>query len=252
MKMFLLPLAAALIAVHGGGAIADEVSLIAPGGIRAPIQKMIPDFERRTGHKVNATFGSGNGTKQQVMKGELFDVPIVQPPLGEVTGTGHVVNASETPLATVAVAVAVRKGAPKPDISTAEAVKKMLLAAKTVSYPDGARGAAAGVSFDATLKQLGIAEEMKPRIVRAQGGAGAMELVAKGEVEIGLTFLSEIHDPGVEVVGILPRAISEPTGLVGYIHSKAKSPVAAKALLSYLSSPEAAKVYLEMGMQPGR
>ena len=79
-----------------------------------------------------------------------------------------------------------------------------------------------------------------------------MELVAKGEVDIGLTFLSEIHDPGVEVVGILPRAISEPTGLVGYIHSKAKSPAAAQALLTYLSSPEAAKVYLEMGMRPGR
>ena len=252
MKYLMTLVVVALIALHGGGAVADEVSLIAPGGIRAPIQKMIPDFERKTGHKVNATFGSGNGTKQQVMKGELFDVPIVQPPLNEVTTTGNVVNASETPLATVAVAVAVRKGAPKPDISTAEAVKKMLLGARTISYPDGARGAAAGVSFDATLQQLGIAEEMKPRIVRAQGGAGAMELVAKGEVDIGLTFLSEIHDPGVEVVGILPRAISEPTGLVGYIHSKAKSPAAAQALLTYLSSPEAAKVYLEMGMRPGR
>ncbi len=251
MKVFLVPVAAALIAMHGG-ANADEVSLIAPGGIRAPIQKMIPDFERRTGHKVNATFGSGNGTRQQVMKGEVFDVSIVQPPLGDVNATGNVVTASETALATVAVAVAVRKGAAKPDVSTAEAVKKMLLAAKTISYPDGARGAAAGVSFDATLAQLGIADAMKPKIVRAQGGAGAMELVAKGEVDIGLTFLSEIQDPGVEVVGILPRAISEPTGLVGYIHSKAKWPAAAQALLTYLSSPEAAKVYLEMGMQPGR
>jgi molybdate transport system substrate-binding protein len=252
MKHFLVPAAAALIAINGGGAAADEVSLIAPGGIRAPIQKMIPDFERKTGHKVNASFGSGNGTKQQVMKGEVFDVPIVQPPLGEVTATGHVINSTETPLATVAVAVAVRKGAPKPDISTAEAVKKMLLAAKSISYPDGARGAAAGVSFDGTMKQLGIFDQMKPKIVRAQGGAGAMELVAKGEVEIGLTFLSEIHDPGVEVVGILPREISTPTGLVGYIHAKARSPAAAKALLTYLSSPEAAKVYRETGMQPGR
>jgi molybdate transport system substrate-binding protein len=252
MKQFFLPAAAALIAFNGGGASADEVSLIAPGGIRAPIEKMIPDFERKTGHKVNATFGSGNGTKQQVMKGEVFDVPIVQPPLGEVTSTGHVVNLTETPLATVAVAVAVRKGAPKPDISTADAVKKMLLAAKTICYPDGARGAAAGVSFDATLRQLGIFDEMKPKIVRVQGGAAAMAAIAKGEVEIGLTFLSEIHDPGVEVVGTLPREISTPTGLVGFIHTKAKSPAAAKALLTYLSSPEAAKVYKEMGMQPGR
>jgi molybdate transport system substrate-binding protein len=248
----LLALAAVVFALSGGQAVADEVSLIAPGGIRDPIQKMIPDFERKTGHKVNATFGSGLGTKAQVMKGEVFDVPIVQPPLAEVMATGHVINASETPLATVAVAVAVRKGMPKPDISTPEAVKKMLLAAKTVSYPDGARGAAAGVSFDATLRQLGIVEEMKPKIVRVQGGAAAMAAIAKGEVELGLTFLSEIHDPGVEVVGVLPREISTPTGLVGFIHSKAKSPAAAKALLDYLSSAEAAKVYRETGMQPGR
>ena len=251
MKKLLVP-AAVVIALSGGNAAADEVSLIAPGGIRDPIEKMIPDFERRSGHKVKATFGSGLGTKSQVMKGEVFDVPIVQPPLGEVTATGHVVNTTETPLATVAVAVAVRKGAPKPDISTPEAVKKMLLAAKTVSYPDGARGAAAGVSFDATLKQLGIAEEMKAKIVRVQGGAAAMAAIAKGEVELGLTFLSEIHDPGVEVVGILPREISTPTGLVGFIHSRAKSPAAARALLDYLSSAEAAKVYRETGMQPGR
>src|SRR5450631_1588296 len=163
MRTFLV-LGAALIAAHVCVANADEVTLIAPGGIRAPIQKMIPDFERKTGHTVKATFGSGNGTKQQVMNGEPFDVPIVQPPLAEVISTGHIVPESETPLATVAVAVAVRKGAPKPDISTPDAIRKMLLAAKSVAFPDGARGAAAGVSFDQTLKTLGIAEQMQPKI----------------------------------------------------------------------------------------
>jgi molybdate transport system substrate-binding protein len=231
---------------------ADEITLIAPGGIRAPIQKMIPDFERKTGHTVKATFGSGNGTKQQVMKGEAFDVPIVQPPLAEVIATGHVIPETETPLATVAVAVAVRKGAPKPDISTPDAVRKMLLAAKSVAFPDGARGAAAGVSFDQTLKTLGIYDQMQSKITRAQGGARSMEMLAKGEVEIGLTFLSEIHDPGVEVVGILPREISTPTALVGYVSTKAKSSEAAKALLKYLSGPEAAVVYKAMGMQAGK
>jgi len=231
---------------------ADEVTLIAPGGIRAPIQKMIPDFERKTGHTVKATFGSGNGTRQQVMKGEAFDMPIVQLPLAEVLASGHVVAASETPLATVAVAVAVRKGAAKPDISTPEAVKKMLLAAKAVSIPDGARGAAAGVSFDETLRKLGIVEQMKPTLKRVQGGTNAMAVLAKGEVEIGLTFLSEIHDLGVEVVGLLPREISTPTALVGYVSAHAKAPEAAKALLTYLSSPDAAGVYKSLGMVPGR
>src|SRR2546426_9000236 len=109
---------------------ADQVTLIAPGGIRAAIEKLIPDFEHRTGHKVKATFGSGGGTKQQVARGEAFDVPIVQPPFPEVLASGHVVVASETPLARVAVGVAVRKGAAKPDISTPDAVKRLLLGAK--------------------------------------------------------------------------------------------------------------------------
>jgi molybdate transport system substrate-binding protein len=252
MKTTRCGLLALWLCINAGATGAAEVTLIAPGGIRDAIVKMIPDFERASGHTVKATFGSGLGTKQQVMKGEVFDVPVVQPPLDEVTVTGHVLNASATPLATVAVAVAVRKGMPKPDISTAEAVKKMLLAAKTVSYPDGARGAAAGVSFDATMRQLGIFEEMKPKIVRVQGGAAAMAAIARGEVELGLTFLSEIHDPGVEVVGVLPREISTPTALFGFIHAKAGSPEAARALLDYLSSPAAARVYRDMGMQPGR
>ena len=249
MKTFLLA-TAALLAVHVCTARADEVTLIAPGGIRAPIQKMIPDFERKTGHTVKATFGSGNGTKKQVMSGEAFDVPIVQPPLAEVIATGHVIPETETPLATVAVALAVRKGAPKPDISTPDALKKTLLAAKSIAFPDGARGAAAGVSFDQTLKTLGIAEQMQAKITRAQGGGRAMEMLAKGEIEIGLTFLSEIvDDAGVEVVGILPHEISTPTALVGYVSTKAKSPEAARALLKYLSGPEAAVVYKAVGMQ---
>src|ERR1051325_9230509 len=115
---------------------ADEVTLIAPGGARAAVEKMIPAFEKQTGHKVKATFGSGVGTKQQVIRGEAFDVPIVQPPLMPVLDSGHVVKSSETPLATVAVGVAVRKGAAKPDVSTPEAVKRTLLAAKSISYPD--------------------------------------------------------------------------------------------------------------------
>jgi molybdate transport system substrate-binding protein len=234
------------VAVH-----AAEVTLIAPGGIRAAVQQMIPDFERATGHKVKATFGSGGGTKQRVIEGEPFDVPVVQPPLEPVIASGHVIAASETPLATVAVGIAVRTGAPKPDISTADAVKRLLLGSKSIAYPNAATGAAAGVSFNQTLEKLGIADAMKPKIRIAQGGRGAMELLAKGEVDFGLTFISEIiTEPGVEVVGPLPRDISTPTALVGFI--SAHEPEAAKALLHYLSSPEVAAVYKERGMQPGR
>jgi molybdate transport system substrate-binding protein len=228
-----------------------EITLIAPGGIRAPLEKLIPAYESKTGNKVKATYGSGLGTKKQVVNGEPFDVPIVQPPYPEVLASGNVIAESATPLANVSVGVAVKKGAPKPDISTAEAVKKLLLSAKSIAYPDAAGGAAAGVSFEETLKKLGIADQVQAKVKRAQGGAGAMQLTAKGDVEIGLTFLSEMEDPGIDVVGPLPKEISAPTILVGFISSHAKDPAAAKALLQFLSSPEAAAVYKAQHMKPG-
>lgn len=232
---------------------ADEITLVGPGGVQAAVEKLIPAFEKKTGHKVKATFGSGLGTKRQVANGEPFDVPIVQPPFPEVLASGHVVAASATPLATVAVGVAVRTGAPRPDISTPDAIKRMLLGAKSISYPDPAGGAAAGVSFTQTLKTLGIAEQMQPKIKLARGGAAAMAALAKGEVEIGLTFISEIlTEPGVEPVGPLPRDISTPTALVGFVSTHATSPAAARALLAYLASPDAAAVYKAVGMMPGK
>lgn len=242
-----------LVVCSSYDAIAAEITLIAPGGIRAAVEQMIPGFEKKTGHKVKATFGSGLGTKAQVTKGDPFDVPIVQPPYAEVLASGNVVAGSETPLAHVAVGVAVRPGTRHPDISSPDAVKKMLLSAKSISYPNPAGGAAAGVSFEGAMQKLGITEEMKAKIKLAQGGAGAMKLLAQGEVEIGLTFVSEIiTEPGVEVVGPLPAALSSPTRLVGFVGAHAKDPGAAKELLQYLSSAEAAKVYKERGMVPGR
>jgi len=229
----------------------NEVTLIAPGGIRTAIEQLSPAFERKTGIKVKATFSSGGGTKQQIVRGDVFDVPIIQPPYPEVLASGNLVAGSATPLANVAVGAAVRKGAFKPDISTPQAFKRALLAAKSIAYPDPAGGAAAGVSFDETLKKLGIAVQMEPKIKRAQGGAAAMAMVAKGEVEIGFTFLSEMNEPGLDVIGALPPEVSTPTSLVGFVSSHAKNPVAANALLEYLSSPQAGAIYKANGMQPG-
>jgi molybdate transport system substrate-binding protein len=170
-----------------------------------------------------------------------------------VLASGNVVASSETPLATVAIVVAVRKGDPKPDISTPEAVKRMLLAAKAISYPDGAGGlgGAAGVSIDETQKKLGIYEQMKPKVKRMQG-VSLMQLLTGGDIDFAVTFSSEVNDPGVEVVGVLPREISTPTALVGFVSSHAKSPEAAKAVLSYLASSDAAAAYKACAMQPGR
>ena len=239
MQHLLITAVVVLASTNVQGAGAAEITLIAPGGIRAAVQQIVPDFERRTGHTVKATFGSGGGTKQQVVRGDPFDVPIVQPPLDPVIASSHVVASSETPLAIVQVGVAVRTGARKPDISTADAVKRLLLDVKAISLPNAATGAAAGASFNETLQRLGVAETINPKIKIAQGGKGAMELLAKGDVDIGVTFISEIiTEPGVEVVGPLPRDVSTPTGLVGFVSAHAKDPAAAKALLSYLSGPK--------------
>src|SRR6516164_6872689 len=139
---FLLSSAMALLVFGGGYEVRaqTEITLIAPGGIRAAVERLLPDFERKTGYKVKATFGSGNGTKAQVTRGEPFDVPIVQPPYPEVLASGNVVAASATPLASVSLGVAVRQGARKPDISTPDAVKRALLAAKSISFPNPAGG----------------------------------------------------------------------------------------------------------------
>ena len=260
-RIFLSAVAVAiLLSISCSARAQTEVTVVAPGGIRSAVEQMAPGFEKKTGYKIKGMFLSGGGTKQEVVRGGAYDVAIVQPPFPDVLASGNVVETSATPLASVAVGVAVKKGAPKPDISTPEAFKKMLLAAKSISSPDAATGAAAGVSINEMLKKLGIDEQIEPKLKRVKGkgpgGAGggdvAMAMVADGEVEIGLTFLSEMNDPGIDRVGALPREISPRTTLVGFISTHAKNPEAAKALLQYLSSPAAAAVYKAMGMEPGR
>lgn len=250
----------ALLSVPGIARGQGEVTLIAPGGIRAPIEQLIPSFEKKTGYKVNPTFGSGGGTKQQVIRGDVFDVPIVQPPLPEVIASGNVVESTATPLASVAVGIAVKKGAPKPDISSTEAVKKMLINAKSIVCPDAATGAAAGVTINEMLKRLGIDDQVEPHLRRIRGagpgGAGGgnvvSAMVAKGEAEIAMTFISEMTDPGIDIVGMLPKEASPRTPLVGFVSSHAKNPEAAKALLKFLSSPEAAEAYKAARMEPAK
>jgi molybdate transport system substrate-binding protein len=228
-----------------------EITLVAPGGIRAALQQLLPAFARQSGHTVTPTFTSGGSAKAKTVDGELFDVPIVQPPLASVLASGNVLAASETALATVSVVVAVRSDIARPDISTGEAVKRLLLAAQTVACPSAARGAACGVSFDATLATLGITTAMAPKMRAAPGGWGAIEMLARGEVEIGITFASEIDpDPRVALLGALPRDISVPTGFTAFVHARSAVPDAAAALVAFLSAPDAAKTFEQFGMVP--
>jgi len=240
------------VCVSFAGARDKELTLIAPGGIRAAVEQLIPGFERKTGYTVKATFGSGLGTKLQVARGEAFDVPIVQPPYPDVLESGNVVASSAKTLASVSVGIAVKKGAPQPDISTADALKRTLLAAKSVVYPDSKGGAATGVSFEEALRKLGIAAQLEPKLKRAKGGAAAMAMTAKGEAEIGVTFLSEMSEPGLDIVGAFPNDVVAPTTLVAFVGAHTKDPAGAKALVEWLSSAAAGAVYKAQGMQPGR
>ena len=234
-----------------------EFRVMTSGAFTAAHLALIPQLERLTKKSivtVTTSVGTGDTSiPNRLKRGEIADIVIVADTLlRQLIDEGLVRAEGCQTVARSVIGMAVRAGAPKPDISTPDALRKTLLAAKSVSIPDSARGAAAGASFEETLKKLGIVEQMKATLRRVQGGANAMAVLAKGEVELGLTFLSEIHDPGVEVVGVLPREISTPTALVGYVSVHSKSPDAAKALLAYLSSPEVAGVYQSLGMQPGR
>jgi molybdate transport system substrate-binding protein len=251
MRQFLGAMIAALIITGALSARGAEITLIAPGGIRAPLEQIVPEFERQTGHKVLMTITSGGGTKDRVTRGESFDVPIIQPPYETVLASGHVIPDSATPVATVAVGVAVRPGMPRPDIGNAEAVKRTLLAAASISYPDPKGGAAAGVSFTATMQKLGILEAMAPKIRLAQGGDAAMVMLAKGKVELGLTFISEMRAPGIELIGVLPRDISTPTAFVAFLSAQAKEKAAAQSLIRFLASPDRVAAYRAGGMEPG-
>jgi molybdate transport system substrate-binding protein len=229
----------------------SEITLLSPGSIQASMENLVASFEAKTGEKVKATFASGGVTRQQVMRGEVFDVIVLQPPYPEVLATGHVNASTETPLATVSLGIAGRKGEPKPDISTVEAVKRTLLAAKGVAYPDEP-GGASGIAFLKMLDKLGIAAEMQPKLKHGHNGAGTMDFVLKGEADYGVTFVSTMNYAGLEVIGAFPRDLVPPTGYVGFLSAHTTQGAKAKALLDYLSSAEAAKAWTSRGLQPGR
>ena len=233
--------------------MAVELTLVAPGGIRTALQHLLPGYEKATGNKVTGSYVSGGATKQKITEGELFDVPVIQPPYDAVLASGNLDAKSETPLATVSVIAAVRAGVPKPDISNGDALKKLLLSVKSISCPSIARGAACGVSFEATLMKLGVRDTVMPKVVPAQSGWESVKMLGRGEVELGITFASENDpNPDVQMLGALPRDVSIPTGFVGFAHARTPHRDAVAALLKYLTTPDAAKIFSECGMTPGR
>jgi molybdate transport system substrate-binding protein len=239
---FLFVAALALSAPVKAGA-QGEITLLSPDPIKATIDKLVEGFQAKTGYQVKVTYGTGVSTRKTVASGGALDVSLLFAPFAEALKTGNIVPGSATVIARLRLAIAVPKGAARPDISTPDAVRRALLNAKSILSVDPTFGSVGGIAL-ATLDKLGITEQVKPKIKWLQTGVVVQDSVAKGEAEIALgPYLSDMRNPGLDVVGALPPEASTPVDITGFLSTSVKDPKAAKALLDYLSSHEVATVY---------
>jgi molybdate transport system substrate-binding protein len=222
-----------------------ELTLLAPMPIQESMEKLVEQFQAKTGMHVKVTYGSGLGTRKQVAAGQALDVSVLFAPFPDALATGNIIPTSATVIARLRLGIAVKKGAPKPDISAPQAVKQMLMNAKSIVAIDPAQGSAGAVTI-ATLDKLGITDQVKPKITWVRGAGAVQDAIAKGNAEIALgPYLSEMDNPGIDIVGALPTDASPPVDITGFIATNAKDPKAAKQLLDYLASPEVAEIYKE-------
>lgn len=230
----------------------SEITLLSPNPIESTMDKLVAGFEAKTGTKVKITYGSGLGTRKQVASGQALDVSILFAPFQDALATGNIDPKSATVVARLRLGIAVKKGAPKPDISTVAAVKQTLLNAKSIVAIDPTKGSAGAVTV-ATLDHLGLSDQLKSKITWVAGAKGVQEAVAKGEAELALgPYTSEMDDPGIDIVGALSPEASMPVDITGFLSTSVKDPKTAKALLAYLSSHEVAPIWEEGRIFPAR
>jgi molybdate transport system substrate-binding protein len=255
MRGWLSAIAALTLVLVGSPSVHAQqeltVSIVSRGD--DAFKELISQFEVKTGRKVNLTFPNFMASRDVIVNGEPFDLGIVEfPHDADVVASGNVVPGSATVIANGWMGLAVRKGAPKPDISTPAAVKRTLLAAKSIAYPDPEGGtSASGRNIEDMLRRLGIADEMQAKTTHTRGGGRAMAAAASGEVEIGMTMhIGMFGLDDIDVVGTLPAEISPPSPLIAFISSKTTQIAAARELLAFLTSPEAAPVYRKYLLEP--
>jgi molybdate transport system substrate-binding protein len=220
--------------------------------LTAALDELKPIFEHRTQIKLTITYGLIADLRKRVLAGESADVIILsQPAMEDLEKAGKLMPGSRRAVASTAVSVVARAGAPKPDISTVDAFKKTLLAAKSIVYADPAKGGASGVYFARVIERLGIADQLKSKTILVPGAQSA-DVVAKGEAELGVGQASEIVPvAGAQLVGPLPGELASTTVFVGAIGAGAKSVDAAKALFQFLASPDAKARLRTKGFEPG-
>jgi molybdate transport system substrate-binding protein len=252
-KIRSLSLAFAATLLLAGSAGAAEVRVMISGGMTAAYQALVPEFEKATGNKVLTAFGPSMGTTVNAIpvrleRGEPADVLImVGYALGDLVKSGKVVADSRVDLVKSPIGVAVKSGAPKPDISSADAVKRALQAAKTVAYSDSASGVYVSTEM---FSKLGIADEMKDK-ARKIPATPVGEIVARGEAEIGFQQISEMKPvAGIDIVGQLPPDLQKITVFSAGIATVSKEPDAGRALIKFLASPAARDAIVNSGMEP--
>lgn len=237
--------AAMLVFGFSATSTAAEIALLSPNPIKETIDRLVANYEAKTGNHVQVTYGTGVGTRDTVAKGGAKDVTLLFAPFDDAIRTGNVDRNSATVVARLRLAIAVKKGAPKPDISTAAAVRNTLRNAKTIASVDPDQGSVGGAVLLA-LNKMAITNEVRPKIKWMPGGGDVQKSVAMGESEIAFgPYLSDMRNPGLDIVGALPPEAATPVDITGFISTGAKDRAAAKSLIDYLRSADAAPVWRE-------
>jgi molybdate transport system substrate-binding protein len=225
-----------------GVAFSAEIKILSGSAVQAAMAVLIPQFEQSSGHKVVFDFNGAIGAMaDRVQNGEAADVVIVSgPQIEKLEKLDKVVSGSRVDVARVGIGLFVRKGAPKPDISSVDAFKRAMLATRSIGWNDPAAGAPVSIYMIGVMEQLGISDAMKLKTVAFKERSERFEAVARGDVEIGFNQISEIvAAQGVDLVGPLPTPIQNYTLFSGGIVTTSKEQEAARELLQYISSQAA-------------
>ena len=228
---------------------AAEIKVLSTQATEEAYRELVPQFEKASGHKVTTVFTGTLDANKRLAAGETYDLLIMSgPSIDEHIKAGKVVPGSKVDLAKSGVGVGVKAGAPKPDISTAEALKKAVLAAKSIGYSTGP----SGIYVTSLFQRMGIADEIKSRLKQTPTGVFVGSIIASGEAEIGFQQISELsHFAGVDYVGPLPPDLQQFTMFSSGIIAGTKEADAAAALVKFMTAPAAASAFKKRGMEPG-
>jgi len=229
---------------------AADIVVLCAGAARGALAPLIEPFQRESGHTIRFDYGTAGQILAKLKAGQRPDVVIVTAPVvAELEKDGMVVAGSATPLGRTGIGVGVREGAPAPDISSVDAFKRALLAARAVAYIDPAVGGTSGKHFAGVLEKLGIAEAIKAKAVLVPGGYAA-ERVAKGEADLVVHQISEILPvKGVKLVGPLPDELQLYTTYTAGLMSGAPNAEAARSWIRYLAGPAGRRSFADRGME---